>query len=327
MEPSQPSQDATTTQPEKHETTISLPDQPNKRFDVLCILTKSNARAILSPEFLGQVRALNLDMEDLNFLHFPQIYELCAKSEYGPNNYEILNPEVLEQEHRLTAEEAEELNKQAKAARERGDFYDKVTPITKGENGLVLHTQSPAEYEACQAQKLKDAIESELRCLIDTLQEALKDDQTLASSKTHLFSALDTYSDYVEYYNIEIDPSVVETLKAIVAQSKGEKGPLPKDQGTDTATSTAEQPEEDTKTLDELLKDLVLRAADGYNKQYLAMKSEVDAEIVIVAERILAQSAQTPEAIPEGGTSKEKDPAVSASEKTEGKSKETSLVK
>jgi hypothetical protein len=84
--------DVNTDKPTPEEAEIpksSVSSEASKRFDVLCILTKSNAKAILSPEFQAHIKAVNLDMKDLKFVHFSQIYELNAMSEFGPQGYEI----------------------------------------------------------------------------------------------------------------------------------------------------------------------------------------------------------------------------------------------
>lgn len=300
----------------------SDPDKTDKRFDVLCILTKSNASAILNPEFHKHVMAMNFDMKDLTFLYFPKIYELCARSEQGPDNFDVFTfgPEGLEREHRLTAEEAAALNEQLRAARARGEDYDITMPIIEGKDGLILQTKKLPEYEACEAPNWKEAVDTETRYLMDRLQEAMQEDQTIESSIKYLFAALEVYGEYVYYQGIDLHQSVIESAKAIIAQSKGEKGTLP-NLGTDTAIASAEKPDDmDTKRLDELLKKLVLQAADHYNKQYLATESEVDADLVEAAERILTQSTRTLEAIPEETTS-EKKLSVHASGKTEAESK------
>lgn len=303
----------------------SASSEAGRRFDVLCILTKSNAKAILSPEFQAHIKALNLDMKDLKFVHFSQIYELNAMSEFGPQGYEIYeyNPDsCLDKQHRATKEEGEHLSEQLRDQEAPGteDKYDSDKRIVSGEGGIELWPRKQPKGKTTKALEKREAIEAETRNIVESHEGKLQDDQTIESLSAHLVATLLLYGDNIEYLDLEVDKSVLELANAIIALNKGE-GETTQTERLNSASAPGDKDVEDKKTIDKL-KDQILQTFNNYNRKRLETGSDVDGDKVGRAERVLKLSTKTMEEAREDAKI-QKDIQICPCKTTEEGSKET----
>jgi hypothetical protein len=301
------------------------------RFDVLCMLTKGTAKKIIfSLELFEYIKSLNVDLDDLHFLHFPGVYELQARSQLVPNGFDVYkfteDGKVMRQQ-RPDEAEAEQVEEESQELQEPSteDKYDKPQPVAAFGKHLLRVTRLSDDKTAEELEKERKQIESAVRVFVGALEESLQRKQTLSSSARNLVHAMTAYDTYVVDMEIDVDQAMLDMAIAIVSQSKQDKAKLKPDE----AKSTAAYTEEAVQDIDpvEKLQDLVLRAFNTYNEKRLARNAEIDPEVLAAAEEIIltkdaeiADTDQEPGA--SGDTTKEIDTPDPAQDKTEQSNEE-----
>lgn len=290
------------------------------RFDVLCMLTKGTAKKIIfSLELFEYIKSLNVDLDDLHFLHFPGVYELQARSQLGPHGFDVYkfteDGKVMRQQ-RPDEAEAEQVEEESQELQEPSAEvkYDKPQPVAAFEKHLLRVTRLSDDKTAEELENERKQIESAVRDFVGALEESLQRKQTLSSSARNLVHAMTAYDTYV-----------VNMAIAIVSQSKQDKAKLKPDEAKSAAAHT-EEAVQDLEPV-EKLQDLVLRAFSTYNEKRLARNAEIDPEVLAAAEEIIqtkdAETADTDqEPAASGDTTKEIDTPDPAQDKTEQSNKE-----